>query len=84
MQKLIVSFRVPIETNHIKGDNVIVHMSTPYNWSLVIRQVIYNFSQFLEILGHAFIFMDVLNVNYDQDDIRLNKRNAYNLIRQEI
>jgi hypothetical protein len=28
--------------------------------------------------------MDVLNVNYDQDDIHFNKRDAYNLIRQEI
>jgi hypothetical protein len=28
--------------------------------------------------------MDVLNVNYDQNDIHLNKRNAYSLIRQEI
>jgi hypothetical protein len=28
--------------------------------------------------------MDVLNINYDQDDIHLNKRNAYSLIRQEI
>jgi hypothetical protein len=28
--------------------------------------------------------MDVLNVNYDQDDIHLNKQNAYNLICQEI
>jgi hypothetical protein len=28
--------------------------------------------------------MDVLNVNYDQDDIHLNKRDAYNFIRQEI
>jgi len=28
--------------------------------------------------------MDVLNVNYDQDDIHLNKRDAYNLIRQKI
>jgi hypothetical protein len=31
MQKFIVSFRVQRETNHIKGDNVGVHMSTPYN-----------------------------------------------------
>jgi hypothetical protein len=31
MQKLIVSFKVQLETNHIKGDNVSVHMSTPYN-----------------------------------------------------
>ncbi len=31
MQKLIVSFRVQLETNHIKGDNVSVHMSIPYN-----------------------------------------------------
>jgi hypothetical protein len=28
--------------------------------------------------------MDVLNINYDQDDIHLNKRDAYSLIRQEI
>jgi hypothetical protein len=28
--------------------------------------------------------MDVLNVNYDQDDIHLNKRDAYNFIHQEI
>jgi len=28
--------------------------------------------------------MDVLNVIYDQDDIHLNKRDAYSLIRQEI
>jgi hypothetical protein len=28
--------------------------------------------------------MDVLNVNYDQDDIHLNKRDAYSLIHQEI
>jgi len=28
--------------------------------------------------------MDVLNVNYNQDDIHLKKRDAYNLIRQEI
>jgi hypothetical protein len=28
--------------------------------------------------------MDVLNVNYNQDDIHLNKRDAYNLIHQEI
>jgi hypothetical protein len=28
--------------------------------------------------------MDVLNVNYDQDDIHLNKRDAYSLICQEI
>jgi hypothetical protein len=28
--------------------------------------------------------MDVLNVNYDQDDIHLNKQDAYNLICQEI
>ncbi len=28
--------------------------------------------------------MDVLNVNYYQDDIHLNKRDAYNFIRQEI
>jgi hypothetical protein len=28
--------------------------------------------------------MDVLNVNYDQDDIHLNKQDAYNFIRQEI
>jgi hypothetical protein len=28
--------------------------------------------------------MDVLNVNYDQDDIHLNKRDAYNFICQEI
>jgi hypothetical protein len=38
----------------------------------------------MQILGHAFILMDVLNVNYDQDDIHLNKRDAYSLIRQEI
>jgi hypothetical protein len=38
----------------------------------------------LRILGHAFIFMDVLNVNYDQDDTHLNKWDAYSLIRQEI
>jgi hypothetical protein len=28
--------------------------------------------------------MDVLNVNYDRDDIHLNKRDAYSLIHQEI
>jgi len=28
--------------------------------------------------------MDVLNVNYDQNDIHLNKRDAYSLIHQEI
>jgi len=28
--------------------------------------------------------MDVLNINYNQDDIHLNKRDAYSLIRQEI
>jgi hypothetical protein len=28
--------------------------------------------------------MDILNVNYDQDDIHLNKQDAYNLIRQKI
>jgi hypothetical protein len=28
--------------------------------------------------------MDVLNVNYDQDDIHFNKLDAYNSIRQEI
>jgi len=28
--------------------------------------------------------MDVLNVNYDQDDIHLNKLDAYSLINQEI
>jgi hypothetical protein len=28
--------------------------------------------------------MDVLNINYDQDDIHFNKRDAYSLIRQEI
>jgi len=39
---------------------------------------------FGKISGHAFILMDVLNVNYDQDDIHLNKRDAYSLIRQEI
>ncbi len=39
---------------------------------------------FGKISGHAFILMDVLNVNYNQDDIHLNKRNAYSLIRQEI
>jgi len=38
----------------------------------------------LQILGHAFILMDVLNVNYDQGDIHLNKWDAYSLIRQEI
>ncbi len=31
MQKLIMSFRVQLETKHIKGDNLSVHMSTPYN-----------------------------------------------------
>jgi hypothetical protein len=31
MQKLIVSFRVQFEINHMKGDNVSVHMNTPYN-----------------------------------------------------
>jgi len=39
---------------------------------------------FGKISGHAFILMDVLNVNYDQDDIHLNKRDAYSLICQEI
>jgi len=38
----------------------------------------------MKISGHAFILMDVLNVNYEQDDIHLNKRDAYSLIRQEI
>jgi len=38
----------------------------------------------LQISSHAFILMDVLNVNYDQDDIHLNKWDAYNFIRQEI
>jgi hypothetical protein len=28
--------------------------------------------------------MDILNVNYDQDDIHLNKQDAYNFICQEI
>jgi hypothetical protein len=28
--------------------------------------------------------MDVLNINYDQDDIHVNKRDAYSLIHQEI
>jgi hypothetical protein len=31
-----------------------------------------------------FIFMDILNINYDQDDIHLNMRDAYNLIHEEI
>jgi len=35
----------------------------------------------MKISGHAFISMDVLNVNYEQDDIHLNKRDAYSLIR---
>jgi len=39
---------------------------------------------FGKISGHAFILIDVLNVNYDQDDIHFNKRDAYSLIRQEI
>jgi hypothetical protein len=39
---------------------------------------------FFQISGHAFIFMDVLSVNYNQDDIHFNKRDAYNLIHQEI
>jgi len=38
----------------------------------------------MKISGHAFISMDVLNVNYEQDDIHLNKRDAYSLIRKEI
>jgi hypothetical protein len=28
--------------------------------------------------------MDILNVNYDQDDIHLNKWNAYNLIHKKV
>ncbi len=39
---------------------------------------------FGKISSHAFILMDALNVNYDQDDIHLNKRNAYSLICQKI
>ncbi len=35
-------------------------------------------------MGHVFILMDVLNVNYDQNDIQLNKWDAYSLIHQEI
>jgi hypothetical protein len=31
MQKCIVFFRVELETKHIKGDNVNVHMDIPYN-----------------------------------------------------
>jgi hypothetical protein len=38
----------------------------------------------LQISSHTFIITNVLNVNYNQDEIHLNKRNAYSLIRQEI
>ncbi len=37
----------------------------------------------MQILDYAFILMDVLNVNYDQDDIHFHKQDAYNFIRQE-
>jgi hypothetical protein len=42
MHKLIMSFRLELETDHIKGENVSVHMEIPYNQSLVIKQIIYN------------------------------------------
>ncbi len=42
MHKLVMSFKLRLETNHIKGDNVSVYMKTPYNQLLVIKQVIYN------------------------------------------
>ncbi len=38
----------------------------------------------MQIPGHVFILMDILNVNYDQNDIHLNKQDAYSLICQEI
>jgi len=38
----------------------------------------------LQISGHTFTLMDVLNVNYNQDDIHLKKWDAYSLIRQKI
>ncbi len=59
MHKLIMSFRVQLETNHIKGDNVSVHMKTPYNQSLVIKQVIYNcyiFCKFQVMLLFSWMF----------------------------
>jgi hypothetical protein len=81
MQKFIVSFCIQFEINHIKGDNVneiwVLHIIN--HLRLDKSSTIAN--NFLQISSHVFIFMDVLNVNYDQYDIHLNKRDAYSLIR---
>jgi hypothetical protein len=56
MQKFIVSFRVQLETNHIKGDNASVHMSSPYNYSLRIRHVANNFCKFHVMFLFSWMF----------------------------